>query len=149
MAATILILAALLVILVIWLAVARRQHNRDRVATFQAAQALEAITLKCAESLEKETHRANTYLAKITDFEQERNQWKQLYYAEALMHGNAQQLLLSELSQLQVQFVRATKGKQPRVSQLVQALTEDYAATHPTPNPPADTPPLAAEPEAG
>lgn len=109
----------------------------------EALKELQVLVDKSAELHEKAALRARTYYEACLGIQAERDQWKKLYYAEAMMHGNAQQLLLTELTNLRTQYVRATGGKQPRVSSLVDTLTQEYTGAHPTPDPP--TPCLVPE----
>lgn len=75
----------------------------------------------------------------------ERDQWKRLYFQEAHMHGNAQQLLFSQLGSVVEQYRRIhPEHRLPKVSSAVETVLNEYAEHHPTKNPPA--PALAAAP---
>jgi hypothetical protein len=131
---------AVLVISIGWIVRLYVLRHQDHARMTEAAEALKELQVlvdKSAELHEKAANRSKTYYEACLGVQAERDQWKKLYYAEAMMHGNAQQLLLTELTNLRTQYVRATGGKQPRVSSLVDTLTQEYAGTHPTPNPPA------------
>lgn len=108
------------------------------------AKTLREMTTQVVTAAEAEAtarRRADGYFQHIEGIEAECKEWKRLYYAEASMHGKAQQLLFGQLGSLAKQYYAATK-KKPQLSPLIEQVIADYSGQHPTKHPPAPAPPL-------
>lgn len=132
-----------LVLLTLVLGLSRRPTQTwARDALSSKEQELIALERKCAESLEKletKTRIASEYFKVIEGIERERNEWKKLYYAEATMHGNAQQLMMSTISGL-TKRLEAVTQKPVALPEVLETVRSEYVAAHPTQKPPEPAP---------
>ena len=83
------------------------------------------------EVAQAERDKSSRYFLKITDFENERNQWQKLYSDQSIGHGNAQNLMMHTIEQLAAQL--AAKGVKFKVPKVLQAIRDEFAETHEMP----------------
>lgn len=117
-----------------------RYSRRFTERTFMRGTAL--LAEECA-SLKVEVERAREvaaderskrerYFAKISEFERERTDWQERYYAQSIGHGNAQDLMMSTIENLARQL--QSLGHRPKIPSVLHALRSEYQASHEMPS---------------
>lgn len=119
---------------------ARTEGKKTAEATFMRGTTLlaeECATLKvelerAREVAADERGKRERYFVKISEFERQRTDWQERYYAQSIGHGNAQELMMATVENLARQL--QSLGHRPRIPSVLHALRAEYQSQHEMPS---------------